>query len=301
MAKIEFECPECKKSNKIVIMGNDSGKFTRTCTKCSSKIEVEIDSEMKVQASPLRRIGEKQAKNYEKDKTVPSDYKKYNGLPLTGGKKKKTLVNVISILILSASLAGFMNGLFFLNLPDEYPNSEGINIEIVVRNNTSDIENARIIVNSEIANHTYDGNGTYNIVLKPGRYNVEVSAFGHKNSTMEIYVPIQDNNLKLIEIEQGINGINRFVFEMEEGNGKDKLEDSVYVKITQWCSGITFLFSALGVWGAWITYSLKSYKNAQIGAVFSILAMGLLFVGPILGFVALILLPKIKSLFNRSL
>ena len=93
----------------------------------------------------------------------------------------------------------------------------------------------------------------------------------------------------------------KMINEMEEGNGKDKLEDSVYVKITQWCSGITFLFSALGIWGAWITYSLKSYKNAQIGAVFSILAMGLLFVGPILGFVALILLPKIKGLFNRSL
>jgi len=91
------------------------------------------------------------------------------------------------------------------------------------------------------------------------------------------------------------------VFEMEEGNGKMKLEDSVYVKITQWCSGITFLFSALGVWGAWVTYYLKSYKNAQIGALFSILAMGLLIVGPILGFVALILLPKIKGMFNRSL
>ena len=88
MAKIEFECPECKKSNKIVIMGNDSGKFTRTCIKCSSKIEVDIDSETKVQASLLEEIGEKQAKNYEKEKTVPSDYKKYNGMPLTGGKKK---------------------------------------------------------------------------------------------------------------------------------------------------------------------------------------------------------------------
>ena len=301
MARIEIECPECEKSNKIVIMGNDSGKFTRTCIKCKSEIEVEIDSETNVQTSLSKKKVEKQAKNYEKEKKVPSDYKRYEGIPLTDGQNKKKMVNLISILILGASLAGFMNGLFFLNLPDEYPHSDGINIEVVVRNNTNDIENARIVVNSEIVNHTYKGNGTYNIVLKPGRYNVEVSAFGHKNSTMEIYIPIQDNNLKLVEIEKGIDGINRFVFEMEEGNGKMKLEDSVYVKITQWCSGITFLFSALGVWGAWVTYYLKSYKNAQIGALFSILAMGLLIVGPILGFVALILLPKIKGMFNRSL
>ena len=91
MAKIEFECPECKKSNKIVIMGNDSGKFTRACSKCSSKIEIDIDSETKVQASLLEGIEEKQAKNYEKEKTVPSDYKKYSGMPLTGAKKKKNI------------------------------------------------------------------------------------------------------------------------------------------------------------------------------------------------------------------
>ena len=53
MAKIEFKCPKCKKSNKIVIMGNDSGKFTKTCVKCTSEVEVEIDSELKVQASLL--------------------------------------------------------------------------------------------------------------------------------------------------------------------------------------------------------------------------------------------------------
>ena len=43
-------------------MGNDSGKFTRTCVKCSSKIEIDIDSETEIQASLLERIGEKQAK-----------------------------------------------------------------------------------------------------------------------------------------------------------------------------------------------------------------------------------------------
>ena len=295
MEKIEFECPACDEKNSLVLMGHDGAEFGKKCQGCETDLEIlRSNNELKVKAKNSTQTKEK------KDK-VPADYKKYEGLPLTRGKNKKNLVSLISMLILGASLAGFMNGFFFLNLPDEYPDSDGINIEIVVKNNTSDIEDAIIIVNSEAVNQTYAGNGTYNIVLKPGRHNVEVSALGHKNSTMEIYVPVQDNNLKLVEIEQGIDGINRFVFKMEEGKGNHKLENSVYVKITQWCSGITFLFAALGAWGAWVTYTLKSYKNAQIGAVFSILSMGLLFVGPILGFIALILLPKIKDQFNRSL
>ena len=129
---------------------------------------------------------------------------------------------------------------------------------------------------------------------------LEVSASGHKNSMMEIYVPVQDNNLKLIEIDQGIQGINRFVFDMEEGEGETKLEDSVYVKIARWCSGITFVFSAVGIWGAWVTYKLQSYKNAQIGAFFSVMAMGFLIIGPILGIMALYYLKKHKNIFTAS-
>ena len=302
MAKIEFKCPKCKKSNKIVIMGNDLGKFTRTCVNCTSNIDVEIDSELKVQTSLLEGEDEIQAKTEytEERNMIPKDYKKYDGEPLIGDRKK-TMVNIVSMLILAASLAGVMNGFYFLNLPDEYPDYESINIEIVVKNSTADIEDALIIANSGFINQTYVGNGTYNILLKPGRYVLEVTAAGHKNSTMEIYVPVQDNDLKLVEIDQGIDGINRFVFYMEEGEGETKLGDSVYVKIAKWCSGITFVFSAVGIWGAWVTYKLQSYKNAQIGAFFSIIAMGLLIVGPILGFVALILLTKIKNEFNRSL
>tara|TARA_B100001750_G_C15476642_1_gene582878 strand:- start:449 stop:1354 length:906 start_codon:yes stop_codon:yes gene_type:complete len=301
MAKIEFKCPKCKKSNKIVIMGNDSGKFTKTCVKCTSEVEVEIDSELKVQASLLEDKIQAKTEYTEVRNMIPEDYKKYDGESLIGVSNRKAMVNIVSMLILAASLAGVLNGFYFLNLPDEYPDYESINIEIVVKNNTADIDDALIVVNSDFINQTYIGNGTYNILLKPGRYMLEVSASGHKNSMMEIYVPVQDNNLKLIEIDQGIQGINRFVFDMEEGEGETKLEDSVYVKIARWCSGITFVFSAVGIWGAWVTYKLQSYKNAQIGAFFSIIAMGLLIVGPILGFVALILLTKIKNEFNRSL
>ena len=122
----------------------------------------------------------------------------------------------------------------------------------------------------------------------------------HKNSTMNVYIPLQDNNLSLVEIGLGLEGVNRFTFNMQEGKGNTSLDKNTYSLMLNWCPGIMFLFSLIGVWGAWTTYTLQSYKYAQIGTFFSILAMGGLIVGPILGFIALMLLPKIKNLFNRS-
>ena len=45
---------------------------------------------------------------------------------------------------------------------------------------------------------------------------------------------------------------------------------------------------------------LQSYNNAQIGAFFSVLAMGFLIIGPILGIIALFYLKKYKVLFTAS-
>ena len=47
MAGMEFECPKCKKVNKIVIMGYDSGKFTRACVNCGSDLEIELTEQGK--------------------------------------------------------------------------------------------------------------------------------------------------------------------------------------------------------------------------------------------------------------
>ena len=148
--------------------------------------------------------------------------------------------------------------------------------------------------------YTYAGNGTYNILSKPGKHSVKVISPAHKNATMDIFIPPQDDNLSLIDIEQGIDGVNRFIFEMEEGKGTIDLEDPLYLKMETWCPNLIFIFSLIGLWGAWAAYTLQSYNNAQIGAFFSVLAMGFFIIGPILGIIALFYLKKYKFLFTAS-
>ncbi|MEE3242838.1 MAG: hypothetical protein VX188_03420 [Candidatus Thermoplasmatota archaeon] len=296
MAKMDFECPKCKELNRIIILGNDSGRFTRTCVNCDSELEIEMaEGEEELQA-----VLTTDRTDTNRAKTVPEDYKKYKGRGLAKNSQTKTMVTVISVLIFSSALMGFITGGLLRDLPDEHSGYEEINVEIVVKNNTSTLENATITVNSHEAKQTYAGKGKYLVFLKPGKYQIGVSVDLHKNSTMSVYVPPQEDNLSLVDIEQGIEGINRFTFYMKEGSGNEELDDSVYIKISKWCPSLIFIFSLIGIWGAWITYTLQSYKYAQIGAFFSILAMGFFVVGPILGFIALLLLPKIKNMFNRS-
>ena len=294
---MEFECSECGELNRIVIMGDDSGKFARRCVNCDSKLEIELNADEKKLNVILASDANKLRTNA--DKVVPNDYKSYKA-KIPEITKKTTMVKIISLLILSSALMGFMTSGLLFTVPDVYNEAEKIKIEIVVKNRTTDLENANILINSQEINQTYIGNGTYNVFIKPGKYKIEVRAPLHKNSTMNVYIPLQDNNLSLVEIGQGLEGVNRFTFHMQEGEGKISQDKNTYSLMLNWCPGIMFLFSLIGVWGAWVTYTLQSYKYSQIGAFFSILAMGFLIVGPILGLIALVLLPKIKNLFNRS-
>ena len=295
MARMEFKCPKCKKLNRIVIMGDDSGKFPRTCVGCDSDLEIELTK----QGKELRVILISDEINTNVAKVVPKDYKQYEGkVPETS--EKTAMVKIISLLIFTAALMGFMTGGLLFTVPDQYDGVEKIKIEIVVKNSTTTLENATILVDSQEINPTYFGNGSYDIFLKPGKYKIEVRVPLHKNCTMDVYIPLQDSNLSLVEIDQGLEGVNQFTFNMQKGEGNTSLGENTYSLMLNWCPGIMFVFSLIGVWGAWVTYTLQSYKYAQIGAFFSILAMGFLVVGPILGFIALVLLPKIKNRFNRS-
>jgi len=295
MARMEFKCPKCKKLNRIVIMGDDSGKFPRTCVSCDSELEIELTK----QGKELRVILISDEINTNVAKVVPKDYKQYEGkVPETS--EKTAMVKIISLLIFTAALMGLMTGGLLFTVPDQYDGVEKIKIGIVVKNSTTTLENAIILVDSQEINQTYFGNGSYDIFLKPGKYKIEVRVPLHKNCTMDVYIPLQDNNLTLVEINQGLEGVNQFTFNMQEGEGNTSLGENTYSLMLNWCPGIMFVFSLIGVWGAWVTYTLQSYKYAQIGAFFSILAMGFLVVGPILGFIALVLLPKIKNMFNRS-
>ena len=295
MARMEFKCPKCKKLNRIVIIGDDSGKFPRTCVGCDSDLEIELTK----QGKELRVILISDEINTNVAKVVPKDYKQYEGkVPETS--EKTAMVKIISLLIFTAALMGFMTGGLLFTVPDQYDGVEKIKIGIVVKNSTTTLENATILVDSQEINPTYFGNGSYDIFLKPGKYKIEVRVPLHKNCTMDVYIPLQDSNLSLVEIDQGLEGVNQFTFNMQKGEGNTSLGENTYSLMLNWCPGIMFVFSLIGVWGAWVTYTLQSYKYAQIGAFFSILAMGFLVVGPILGFIALVLLPKIKNMFNRS-
>lgn len=295
MARMEFKCPKCKKLNRIVIMGDDSGKFPRTCVGCDSDLEIEVTK----QGKELRVILISDEINTNVAKVVPKDYKQYEGkVPETS--EKTAMVKIISLLIFTAALMGFMTGGLLFTVPDQYDGVEKIKIGIVVKNSTTTLENATILVDSQEINQIYFGNGSYDIFLKPGKYKIEVRVPLHKNCTMDVYIPLQDSNLSLVEIDQGLEGVNQFTFNMQKGEGNTSLGENTYSLMLNWCPGIMFVFSLIGVWGAWVTYTLQSYKYAQIGAFFSILAMGFLVVGPILGFIALVLLPKIKNMFNRS-
>ena len=295
MARMEFKCPKCKKLNRIVIMGDDSGKFPRTCVGCDSDLEIELTK----QGKELRVILISDEINTNVAKVVPKDYKQYEGkVPETS--EKTAMVKIISLLIFTAALMGLMTGGLLFTVPDQYDGVEKIKIGIVVKNSTTTLENATILVDSQEINQTYFGNGSYDIFLKPGKYKIEVRVPLHKNCTMDVYIPLQDSNLSLVEIDQGLEGVNQFTFNMQKGEGNTSLGENTYSLMLKWCPGIMFVFSLIGVWGAWVTYTLQSYKYAQIGTFFSILAMGFLVVGPILGFIALVLLPKIKNMFNRS-
>ena len=293
MPSIEFICPNCDKKNKITLMGESHGVFEKKCVDCRTV------SELKIENNALIDIKSKIKKRNEIAKKVPADYKKYDFEKDKEIKQKDHFwVKVVTFLILTASIMGLVTGGSLYFAPEQFSDSEDIKIFLIVQNGTSYIDNAKILVDNQEINQTYSGNGTYNIFLKPGKYNIKVSAEKHKSSTMNVYIPPQDSDISLVDYSSGLEGINSFRFEMELGEGNINLDENTYLKMLNWCPTLIILFSLIGMWGAWITYTLQSYKNAQIGAFFSIMAMGFLIIGPVLGIAALVLLPKIKKNFT---
>ena len=293
MPNIEFICPNCDKKNKITLMGESQGIFEKKCVDCKTV------SELKIENNTLIDTKSKIKKRNEIVKKVPADYKKYDFEKDKETKQKKHFwVKVVTFLILTASVMGLVTGGSLYFAPEQFSDSEDIKIFLIVQNGTSYIDNAKILVNNQEINQTYSGNGTYNVFLKPGKYNIKVSAEKHKSSTMNVYIPPQDSEISLVDYSSGLEGINSFRFELELGEGNVSLDENTYLKMLNWCPTLIILFSLIGLWGAWITYTLQSYKNAQIGAFFSIMAMGFLIIGPVFGIAALVLLPKIKKNFT---
>ena len=130
------------------------------------------------------------------------------------------MVSVVTFLILSASFMGFITagGLYYS--PDEFPDYDEIKIQLIIKNQTSSIEDAEIYVNGILKEQKYLGNGSYEIFLKPGRHDFRVVATNHTTANMEVYIPPQDNNLSLVDYEKGLQGLNLIVINLEEGNSK---------------------------------------------------------------------------------
>ena len=289
MEKIEFEFHDCGEKNKLILMGYDMAKFDKKCQNCKADLEILKNSD-KISVESKKKV-------VKKETAIPSDYKKYK----PEESNEKTAV-FIAILILTSSLMGVSTGWSLSNAFNiDYSDYEKVNLEIVVLNNTSNLEeNVTIFFNNEEMNYTYDENGIYNILVNPGKYTAIVTVPEHKNATMEFFVPPQDSNLRLPDTNEGIEGINRFTFVMEKGNGDITFEENIYIKVFTWCPLLVYLFSLIGIWGSFITYKRQSYKNAQIGAFFSVMAMGFLIIGPILGIMALYYLKKHKKIFTAS-
>ena len=131
---------------------------------------------------------------------------------------------------------------------------------MIVQNGTSYIDNAKILVDNQEINQTYSGNGTYNIFLKPGKYNIKVSAEKHKSSTMNVYIPPQDSEISLVDYSSGLEGINSFKFELEMGEGSVNLDENTYLKMLNWCPTLITLFSLIGVWGC-LLYTSPSPRD----------------------------------------
>ncbi len=296
MEKIEFECPVCEKTNSLILMGYDKAEFDKKCKNCKADLEIiKTDSEISVEEKKkITTLGKK----------VPLDYKKYK--PEVTNEKTAAF---IAILILTSSLMGMHTAWTLSNVLEidynDYEETEEINLEIVVilgptANNASNLENVTIFFNNEEMDYTYNGNGSYNVIVIPGKYTARVIATDHKNATMVFFVPPQEDYLRLPETNEGIEGVNKFTFRMEEGNGNINLEENIYIKVFSWCPNLAYLFSLMGIWGSFVTYKRQSYKNAQIGAFFSVMAMGFLIIGPILGIMALYYLKKHKNIFTAS-
>ena len=297
MEKIEFECPICENKNRLILMSDDKAQFEKKCLSCKTDLEI-IKTKDELKISPKKNI---QKKTFSEEKKkgngkVPSDYAVY----ISDETENKTAL-IIAILILTSSLMGMSTGWSLTNAFElDYSDYGKINLEIIVQNNTSNLDNVTIIFNNKEMNYTYEGNGSYNVLVIPGKYSVKVNASEHKNATMDFFVPPQDSNLRLPETNEGIEGINKFTFTMEKGTGTIDLEENVYIKIFSWCPNLVYAFSLIGIWGAFVTYKRQSYKNAQIGAFFSVMAMGFLIIGPILGIIALYYLKKHKNIFTAS-
>ena len=210
--------------------------------------------------------------------------------PVAGGTR------AITLLILAASLTGLATAWGVHIMPDEYDGLQQVKITIEVVNATGPLDNVTLLVDDTITNLTAGEAGTYTTTMNSGMRTLVVQAGGHRIAWSEVFIAEQDADM------EPTAGVNLFQFTLLEGEGgateQEQPVQGIWRGMFAWCPFLMLVFSLIGLGGAWAAWQRSSFLAAQLGALFSALALGFLLVGPLLGLIALILLQRQKHAFS---
>ena len=305
MRRDAFECPVCQGEQSILLPDGDASA-TSICRECRSELEFlpDGDAVKVVPAGPPAPAGTRRppaqrpgaaGESPAAAATVPDDYPRYRGSPLREQSKAGGTL-AIALLILAASLTGLTNAWFVHIIPEVNEGEQQVGITVEVANTTGPLANVTLLVDGAAANLTASEPGAYTTTVSSGMRTFEVTAPGHRNGTMLVLVYVQDLDMAPTE------GANLFKFILLEGEGapvkQEQAEQALLQGMLAWCPFLILAFSLIGLGGAWAAWQRTSFLAAQVGALFSALALGFLLVGPILGLIALILLQRQKHAFS---
>ena len=305
MRRHAFECPVCQ-SEQSILLPDDDTSATSSCRECRSKLEFLPDSDAVkvVPAGPPAPAGTRRppaqrpgaaGESPAAPATVPDDYPRYRG-PQLREQSKAGGTLAIALLILAASLTGLATAWGIHAMPEEYDGRQEVRITVEVANTTGPLANVTLLVDGASANLTAGAPGIYTTMVSSGMRSLEVAAAGHRNATSEVFIAEQDPGMNPTA------GVNLFSFTLLEGEGgateQEQPVQGLWRSMFSWCPFLMLAFSLIGLGGAWAAWQRTSFLAAQVGALFSALALGFLLVGPVLGLIALILLQRQKHAFS---
>ena len=337
MEKKEYNCTECGTRNFITLLGSKEVVFKTKCSSCSAELEMTVDKDEKIYVKPIDNnknkidkkeifridenemdIEEEISKIKKEDKKrVPDDYPIYEeefndedaelikqigreseSKIVEFPKSTNTVTIVIAVMILISGILTLANAWAIVQM--ENKEGDETPISVIVIDSDGFVDNVTIMLDGERVNTSMDNRNEYPINVTTGKHTLEVRDIeGYSNVTWDIFVAETDGETLL-----GTEGLTKFTFELEEGSGTIEHEPNqiqeMYFSSFKYGPIILIVFGVISIWGAQMAYRQKSYAGAQIGALFGILGLGLLFVGPVLGIVSLIMLNRNRKLFSAS-
>jgi len=295
MRRHAYECPVCQSEQSVLLPGGNAGS-TSSCRECRSGLEFTPDGDaVKVVPAGPAASRPSEPATASAPPAVPDDYQRYRGPPLRE-QPVADGTRVIALLILAASLTGLATAWGIHIMPDEYDGLQQVGITVEVANATGPLANVTLLVDGAAANLTAGEPGTYTTTVSSGMRMLEVQAGSHRVARSEVFIAEQDADM------EPTAGVNLFRFTLLEGEGaateQEQPVQGLWRGMFAWCPFLMLAFSLIGLGGAWAAWQRTSFLAAQLGALFSALALGFLLVGPLLGLIALILLQRQKHAFS---